>query len=118
MGTLLNISTNPRLKGPRGMGSLFSKRRQVDLPCQSPCTGPNTLGKFDAFGALGEIFSMRRSARGMKEHSRKLEYLLPKKRDGNKAPCMEAAKNYTKIHKNVKNVVFRALCLCPASPDS
>lgn len=54
----------------------------------------------------------------MKEHSRELEYLLPKNEDGNKAPCIEAAKNYTRIRKNVKNVVFRAVCLCPVSPDS
>lgn len=31
--------------------------------------------------------------------------------DGNKDPCIEAAKNCLEIHKNVKNVVFRAVCL-------
>lgn len=41
---------------------------------------------------------------------------VAKNEDGNKAPCVKAAKSCTKIHKNVKNVVFRAVCLCPVSP--
>ena len=38
---------------------------------------------------------------------------IAKNEDGNKAPYMQAAKNCTGIHKNVKNVVFRAVFLCP-----
>lgn len=34
-----------------------------------------------------------------------------KDEDGNKDPCTEAAKNCLGIHKNVKNVVLRAVCL-------
>lgn len=37
---------------------------------------------------------------------------VAKNEDGNEVPCIETAKNCTKIHKNVKNVVFRAVCLC------
>lgn len=35
--------------------------------------------------------------------------------DSNEDPCIEASKNCTEIHKNFKNVVFRAACLCPVS---